>query len=252
MAHEELEIIFYKYNKQGTTHMIKLFTEEKYKTTKRLELLSFKCERCGKTFSKSKLYYQRIKNKIGKLSFCSKSCGRGNPPQSVKCKQCGKEFLKPHSKIKSSSNHFCSQSCSTTHQNAHKTTGYRRSKLEIYLEEQLGLLYIFEIKYNSKTEINSELDIYIPNLRLAFELNGIFHYEPIYVEDKLSKIQNNDSRKFQACIENNISLCIIDSSTQKQFTTKSSKKYLDIICNIINIEIAKHRAATGENLTPTY
>ena len=234
--------------------MIKLFTEEIYSTSLPSDVLNFECERCGKTFSKTKRQYQKSGDKLrkNKFSYCSISCANGNPAQSVICKQCGKEFIKRYGQIQKSPNHFCSQSCSATHQNAHKTTGYRRSKLEIYLEEQLGLLYIFEIKYNSKTEINSELDIYIPNLRLAFELNGIFHYEPIYVEDKLSKIQNNDSRKFQACIENNISLCIIDSSTQKQFTTKSSKKYLDIICNIINIEIAKHRAATGENLTPTY
>ena len=36
--------------------------------------------------------------------------------------------------------------------------------------------------------INSELDVYVPSLNLAFELNGIFHYEPIYGEKKLNQI----------------------------------------------------------------
>lgn len=59
------------------------------------------------------------------------------------------------------------------------------------------------------------MDIYIPVLSLAFELNGIFHYEPIYGEGKLLSIQNNDDRKFQACLEHDIELCIINSSEQK-------------------------------------
>ena len=87
--------------------------------------------------------------------------------------------------------------------------------------------------FNGKDTINSELDIYIPSLKLAFELNGIFHYEPIYGKDKLQSIKNNDTRKFQACIEKGISLCIVDSSQQKRFSPKSSQKYLDIIVNII-------------------
>ena len=74
-----------------------------------------------------------------------------------------------------------------------------------------------EIHYNRKDAINSELDIYIPELELAFELNGIFHYEPIYGAEKLQQIQNNDDRKFQACLEKGISLCIIDTSSLKYF-----------------------------------
>ena len=85
--------------------------------------------------------------------------------------------------------------------------------------------------------INSELDFYFPTLRLAVELNGIFHYEPIYGSDTLERIQNNDNRKFQACIENGIELCIIDASAQRNFTAKSSQKYLDIITTIINSKI---------------
>jgi hypothetical protein len=89
------------------------------------------------------------------------------------------------------------------------------------------------ILFNDKSTINSELDIYIPSLRIAFELNGIFHYEPIFGKDKLKQINNNDNNKFQKCIANNISLCIIDISKQKHFTEKSSIIYLEIIKNII-------------------
>lgn len=94
------------------------------------------------------------------------------------------------------------------------------------------------IYFNKKDAINSELDIYIPSLKLAFELNGIFHYEPIYGFNKLNQIQNNDSRKFQACLEQKIELCLIDSSKQKYFTEKSSQQYLDIITTIINSKLS--------------
>jgi hypothetical protein len=86
------------------------------------------------------------------------------------------------------------------------------------LQEKLTILFpSLDIHYNRKDAINSELDIYIPSLKLAIELNGIFHYEPIYDQDKLDQIQNNDHRKFQACAENGISLCIIDTSSLKYF-----------------------------------
>ena len=89
------------------------------------------------------------------------------------------------------------------------------------------------IDFNQKKAINSELDIYIPSLNIAFELNGIFHYEPIYGTNKLRQIQENDISKSKACHEAKIDLCIIDTSTQKYFKESTSQKYLDIINNII-------------------
>jgi hypothetical protein len=59
-------------------------------------------------------------------------------------------------------------------------------------------------------------------------------YEPIYGEDKLQQIQENDKNKFQLCQKHNISLCVIDTSGQNYFKEKTSKKYFDIIVNIIN------------------
>lgn len=153
----------------------------------------------------------------------------------VNCKECNIEFKKIRNQIIVSPNHFCSKSCAARYNNKHKTHGTRRSKLEAYIEQKLTEFYPnLEILYSNKTIIESELDIYIPSLKLAFELNGIFHYEPIFGDNKLNQIQNNDSNKFQKCQEKGISLCIIDSSSQKRFTEQSSQKFLDIIIKIIN------------------
>jgi hypothetical protein len=106
--------------------------------------------------------------------------------------------------------------------------------LEIYLEEQLTILYPnLIIDYNKTNAIEAELDIYIPSLNVAFELNGPFHYEPIFGLDKLNKTQSNDQNKFKLCIEHKIDLCVIDTSTHRYFKEKYTKKYLDIINNII-------------------
>ena len=71
---------------------------------------------------------------------------------------------------------------------------------------------MLDISYNKKDIIESELDIYIPSLKLAIELNGIVHYEPIYGSDKLTKIQNNDKQKSIRCYEAGIEFATIDTS----------------------------------------
>lgn len=143
-------------------------------------------------------------------------------------------------------NYFCSRSCAATYNNTHKTTGCRKSKLEVYLEKVLTKLYSnTEIHFNRKDAINSELDIYIPSLKLAFELNGIFHYEPIYGVEKLKQIKNNDNRKFQACLERNIELCIIDVSKQSYFKEETCLPYLEIIRNIIDSKLQNKTVEDG-------
>lgn len=199
--------------------------------------IQFICKNCGIEYFRTKSQCNKtLKN--SKNTFCSKKCigiyNTYTKTVTLNCKNCNKQFNKTKSQINKSKNHFCSQHCSGFYNQTHKTKGNRRSKLEIYIQSELTKLYPnLDILYNNKEIINSELDIYIPSLKLAFELNGIFHYEPIYGNERLQKIQNNDNRKFQACLEHGIELCIIDTSHQKYFKETTSKKYLDIIISII-------------------
>jgi hypothetical protein len=220
-------------------------TKHDYPSFKPIKLI---CEFC-----KSDFYIPsfRVKANIKKYGysqkFCSiQCCGKYNSgelhyrktvPIICNCLNCNKPFEKSYTEFNRSKNkkHFCSKSCAAKYNNTHKSHGYRRSKLEIWIEEQLTKLYPkLKIEFNKIETINSELDIYIPSLKLAFEFNGVFHYEPIYGKEKLGKIQNNDNRKFQACLEKNIELCIIDVSKIKYIKEKTSRPILEGIQNIIN------------------
>lgn len=219
--------------------MIPLFTQDELNNAKVSDMLPCKCYVCNITFYKQKRsinkVLQGISGHTGK--FCSKFCESilKSKKQKVICLNCNTQFEKSQAEIKKTPNHFCSKSCAAIFNNKHKKNGNRRSKLEIYLEEKLNFQYPnLHIDYNRKNAIGSELDIYIPILKLAFELNGIFHYEPIYGSNKLNQIQKNDLSKSKACLENHIDLCIIDSSGLKYFKPSNAQKYLDIIVNIIN------------------
>jgi hypothetical protein len=198
------------------------------------------CDYCHKRFTRSLSKYNQDVKK-GWRQFCSQGCQwlARNKRKQVICACCGTTFIKEEAQIRQTKNNFCSQSCSASYSNRHKTKGNRRSKLEGWIESQLSLLYpALEIHYNRKDAINAELDIYIPSLSLAIELNGIFHYEPIYGEDKLLQIQNNDERKFQACLEKGIELCLIDTSNFTYFKVDKAQKYLQIVTQIIDKKLA--------------
>lgn len=221
--------------------MIILYTPEEFSQAKGRDFLKLECYICHKPFFKIKRkILLNLKGYGSPNKFCSLECNRISKITKIKvnCKYCNKEFLKQKNQFEKCPNSFCNNSCSAKYNNAHKTTGYRRSKLELYLEKQLTTIYSdIKFLFNDKTTIKSELDIYIPSLKLAFELNGIFHYEPIYGQDKLNQIQSNDKRKFQACLENGIELCIIDASGLKYFKEDKAKKYLDIVDNIIKLKL---------------
>ncbi len=198
------------------------------------------CEVCGKIYEISHgEFNNRIKRNYKHNYCCIQCCNKGKLIKvDIKCAWCNKLAKKYPLDIAKYANNFCSKSCSTKHFNANKKYGCRVSKLEFWLQKQLTIKYPkLEFHFNRKDTINSELDIYIPALKLAFEINGIFHYEPIYGPEKLKSIQNNDNRKFQACLERNIEFCIIDTSTFRYFKEEKAYKYMDLISKIIDTKL---------------
>lgn len=213
-----------------------LITPHQLSELKSRDLVSVSCEYCGNAFSALVKDVRKVLTGSPRLAikYCSKEClhKAQDTRQTILCTLCNKPLTKQKKKI--SKHNFCSRQCSGKYNTAHKTHGYSRSKLELWLESKLKDIFVdLDFLFNDRERVNAELDIYIPSLNIAFELNGIFHYEPIYGKEKLHSIQNNDTRKFQACLEQGIELCIINTTEQNRFTEQSSKKYLDIIVTII-------------------
>ena len=215
---------------------------------KREETYAFECEYCGKEFTALGMWIifrlTSEKNK-GKnhYRFCSVNCSNHNKIKAiyVNCNECNISFVKTLNQIKKSKsgNNFCSSSCAAKYNNRNKTKGTRRSKLEKWLEEQLKIIHPeLNIKYNYVTTIKSELDIYIPELELAIELNGPVHYRPMYGEEKFKQIQNHDMLKKLTCIKNDITLAIIDVSEYTPFSTKTASPFLNAICAMIKAKIS--------------
>jgi len=215
-----------------------LFTNEELNKAKANDKLPCKCTACDNSFLTSKRAIMYAKRGVRNTAkYCSKECQIASMDKKieVKCCECEIKFKKSKFESAKSTKHYCSLSCAATYRNKHKTIGNRRSKIEKWLEIELTALYPkLDIHYNRKDTITSELDIYIPSLKIAFELNGIFHYEPIFGKDKLDKIKKNDISKTKACIDNGIDLCIIDISGMKYFKPSNAQQYLTIISDIIN------------------
>lgn len=202
--------------------------------------IKFVCTFCKKEFTRT--LSNAHANTTGRVKnpFCSQRCNAKHRSARTNvettCTNCGVTIFRTFGEVKKnkSGKFFCSHSCSASYQNTHKTFGNRRSKLENYIEDHLCLLYPgLEIIYNGKEIIGSELDVYIPSLRLAIEINGIFHYQPVFGEEKLRSIQSNDTEKLEACRSAGISLVVLDTSDHKYITAKTCKKYLDKIVKVI-------------------
>ena len=196
-----------------------------------------KCEHCNKIFGISKSDAYRVFKGTKNKRFCSNKCKNSYKTKlfttEVQCKNCSVVFTKHNCAL--NENNFCSQTCSAKFNNKNKKFGVRRSKLELFLETELSKIYNqLEIRFNKKDTINSELDIYIPQLKLAFELNGIFHYKPIYGLKKLEQIKINDSEKSKACLDNNIELHVIDCSTLTHYNNMKALPFLEKVKIIID------------------
>lgn len=190
----------------------------------RNKAITINCSQCNKIFLKAP---SQIKNK--KNNFCSVECQHkfANKKVQVKCLVCDVLFMKYLCNSIKNPRHCCSKECYYILIREKKDWGSTRSKLEIAIENKLNLLYGFEIRYN-KTDIGYELDIYIPVLDLAIEINGIFHYEAIFGEKELLRRQEIDKEKVVECRELGIKLFVIDVSKDKNNKKVMAQRILEV------------------------
>lgn len=207
------------------------------------------CHQCGKEFQTKNSQYHRNTRQKHRF-YCSVDCQTASKFRysTYACDQCGNDVKKRPCDLRQSKSGrvFCNTSCAAKYNNANKVTGTRRSKLELFLEAQVRQEFpSLNVITNDVSTIGAELDMLFPDLKLAVELNGIFHYEPIYGETKFNRITNNDLQKSALCRENGIELCVIDTSHQKKFTEKSSRPYLTVIIDLINKVQGRRRYRKG-------
>ena len=207
---------------------------------KGIEKVPMECEFCAETFYLDAKYV-RSDIKLGNngCKFCSIRCASRSKITSITkpCAQCIKITTRTLMEFNKSKNGniFCSRSCAAKFNNRNKSTGTRRSKFEIWIEQSLMEKYLnIEIIFNKLAEIGYELDIYIPYLKLAFEINGIFHYRPVYGDAKFASIIDNDLDKHKICERSGVKLISIDISSINNFTPSKGKMYLDEIIGYID------------------
>lgn len=209
------------------------------------------CRNCGRQTTKSNgRYSEAIKN--GWNFFCSIKCRYAYQEKGKEflCPSCSKVIRKTPSQIRQTkSNVFCTKSCAARYNNRHKHTGTRRSKLENYLEQELKLKFpLLNFLCNTKEQIGLELDFYFPTLKLALELNGIFHYQPIYGFEKLERIQKIDQEKIQRCKLASIKLYIIDVSRETHLTRELKRRHWKAVKELVASE-SKRAGHTNEQVS---
>lgn len=210
---------------------VKLLTPpEKFGALDRNGLAKLRCLHCRKVFPLEKHRVQRAVER-GTGKYCSQTCARHarRTSQEVLCVNCKTLFRKQGVELKRTSNHFCSRSCSAQFNNCHKKLGAsRRSKAEDYLSSLIRHDFpLLKIIQNDRALLPSglEVDIVIPHLKLAIELNGPVHYFPLFGDEKLVKIRAADILKQVEIQAAGYNLLVIDISAYGYF--KKAKAMLN-------------------------
>lgn len=121
---------------------------------------------------------------------------------------------------------YCSGTCRNIVNN--KLITGTRSKAERKLEEALQKNNINYISNDRKLLKGKEVDFYFPDLNLAIEWNGIYHYKDVH--GTLDKIQKSDRIKKEMLNELGIELIVIkDLTSSNKFINNTIKDIINYI-----------------------
>lgn len=161
----------------------------------------------------------------------------------LKCGGCGKDVQRRKSELLKSKHGipYCTKSCRMKHYNENilKPSSCHRSKAEDILLELIRHDFpTLDIKPNNRDVVPGglEIDIYLPTLKLAIELNGPVHYLPIYGEERLESVKNKDARKCLELQQLGITQLTFDIShlqTTKKTDEFMRKHYIEYVLPLI-------------------
>ena len=122
------------------------------------------------------------------------------------------------------------------------------SKLEKYLKtalEEDGYPVEFH-KTNLTSDERLEVDLYIPQLKLAIEIDGISHFEPVWGEERLRKHQSADTKKVAMLLSAGYNILRVKQVTKtlsdkKRRATRTAilealKQFSLTTCKLVEIE----------------
>jgi hypothetical protein len=203
------------------------------------------CSEC----KKEKVIYKRD---IREKNFCSSSCSAvyyNRPRKKAKIRKIKipSAIIKIHCKYcnqETTNKKYCNGSCRNKDLNKHKNG--LKSYAEKILVSKLKLNFPdWIIHENDRKILNGlELDVYIPNIKLAIEWNGIYHIEPIKGEEILQKIIKKDNTKIEMCKNLGINLIVISDRT-------SHKKFIEETTNDIVEKLQQYKLARMVGNAPT-
>ena len=198
----------------------------------------------------SKSMNQHI-NKIGKETFSKRlsegiakhykehpetrhkiSVAVGGKHEKFVCPVCGRVLWLPPAQARKRK--YCSGTCRNKINN--KLIKGTRSKAEQQLEEHLTKYYPnLLVKYNDRELLNGlEVDVYIPELKLVLEWNGIFHYRNI--QKRTNRIKESDIEKQLLCKKLGLDLYVIkDETSSPKFIKEQIQKFCNYLRDVYNI-----------------
>lgn len=148
------------------------------------------------------------------------------------CPVCNKELKLRPCDIKKRK--YCSGKCRNIINN--QSLSGSTSIAEKMLQEALTINFPnLKIMYNDRKILNGlELDVYIPELNMGIEWNGIYHYRKVREDNSLERTIIKDKYKIKKCFELKIKLIVIkDLTSNKKFIREEIKKIIKYVCRLM-------------------
>ena len=229
-----------------------LCNQHEFKKAKSTDFLPLECSRCSSTFYQRKSTVERaigyivgLNNSRKTLEFCSPKCSDNRVTNKAEiythvCTTCQTEFQSDRKDSK-----FCGRQCKGKHDiGRNRKISKNRSKAEAYLFNRIRHEFPeIALLANDRAFLEGglEIDIFLPELSLAIEVNGPFHYRPIYGEERLERAQHNDQLKKENLENRSVELLSLDISGPEHKSWKASKIHLEALFQNIIKPLVKGR-----------